>query len=84
MDTRTRPFLLLSVVAMFATLTVGAAFGAARDYHFDESGIQGSSNAVMQQVTVPARIARVDSVPGSAGAEVWAIGLSTAELPGWD
>lgn len=51
---------------------------------YASTGLSGSRGADMQTVTAPARIARVAYVPGTAGREAWAIGLSNAMQPGWD
>lgn len=48
---------------------------------FSRAGFKGSG-PTMQPVNLPARVARVAVVPGTA--EVWAVGLSSAVVPGWD
>lgn len=77
-----------SAVAMAASVLLAGgavAIGApSRSAHgrFDRSGLDGSGAASMQPVTIGVRAALVASVPGSAG-EAWALGRSTAKLPGW-
>lgn len=50
---------------------------------FDRSGIDGSGQASMQPVNTGVRVALVAAVPGSPTKEAWAIGRSTAKVPGW-
>lgn len=77
--------LVLAVGLVASTILVLMPAGAvSRSESFGRSGFQGEGVAVMQSVTVPARVGRVQAVPGSKGAEVWAIGLSDANLEGWD
>jgi len=45
---------------------------------------QTISTPTMQPVNVPARPVRVAVVPGTNGTEAWAIGYSSAVVPGWN
>ncbi|MGQ0432292.1 MAG: hypothetical protein ACT452_07790 [Microthrixaceae bacterium] len=42
------------------------------------------ADPVAEPVTVPARVTKVATVPGSGGAHAWAIGYSRSVRPGWD
>lgn len=68
--------LALAFVAIPAT-------GALRGSSFGRSSLAGSGTAVMQLETVPARVSRVVARPGAGGREAWALGTSTARLPGY-
>lgn len=46
-------------------------------------GTQSLSTPTMQPVNLSARPVRVAVVPGTGGAEAWAIGYSSAQVPGW-
>lgn len=78
-----RVVLFLSALAAVAAPTLaGGAPGAPRVRDvFSRAGFRGSGPA-MQPVNLPARVARVTVVPGTA--EAWGIGLSSAIVPGWD
>lgn len=72
--------LLLGLVA----LPTGPLSGALRKPgRFDQSGIEGSGQAVMQPVNTGVRVALVASVAGSSTKEAWAIGRSTAKAARW-
>lgn len=77
---RLRALLCSLAVAFLAPAVAGGAPKPADV--FSRGGFDGSGRQAMQPVSVPARVARVAAVPGTA--EVWGIGLSTAVLPGWD
>lgn len=72
-----------AVSLLIAGSVAAAAYGSPRYRPLARGGIDGSGEATMQMVSVPARVARVAVVPGSAD-EYWAIGLSHASLPGWN
>lgn len=62
-----------------ASLPSGAA---ERGRHFARSGYEGLGAATMETVATPARIGRLAVIPGTD--ETWAIGHSSAAVPGWD
>lgn len=68
---------------LFSIYPAPPSRGASGISSFSRSGLEGSGRAVMQSVTVPARVARVVTRPGSGGAEVWAAGRSVARHDGW-
>ncbi len=80
-----------STRGLFATALAIGALGsglvmpsdAARSDSFKKSGFIGSQIATMQQVTTPARVARVEVIPGTNGAEAWGVGRSQANLGNW-
>ena len=63
---RHRGILAVSVVAV-ALLAMPVAGAAERDGAFRRTSLDGSGRAVMQNETLPARIARVAVRPGSNG-----------------
>lgn len=72
-----------SVIAVTVLALVPA--GAERPDAFGRSSIGTSRVGTLMQVEmVPARVSRVAVVPGSDPAEAWALGTSTARVPGWE
>jgi photosystem II stability/assembly factor-like uncharacterized protein len=67
--------LLLAVASPAATRTAPGRFAGA--------GLQGSESATMQPVNLGVRAALVAAVPASPVEEAWAVGRSTAKVPGW-
>lgn len=75
--------LLMLLVGLVALPASPSGAVRSKPGRFDRSGIEGSGLAVMQPVNVGLRVALVASVPGSPSKEAWAVGLSSAKLPGW-
>lgn len=81
---RSRRLALASALALAGLLTpmiVSAASGKP-DASLAAAGLDGSKGS-MQSMTLPARISRVAVVPGSGGAEAWAIGHMERAQPDW-
>lgn len=75
-------FALAVVAAGVVNLSAGAA--GPPETSSVGRGLSLRSAAVMEPVNAPARISRVAVTPGHADAEVWGIGFSHAQKPGWD
>lgn len=72
------------LVAVLAVLAIAPAPAArTRPGRYDASGIDGSGAAIVQPVTLGVRVGLVGAVPGDAGHQAWAVGRSTAKIPGW-
>jgi photosystem II stability/assembly factor-like uncharacterized protein len=82
---RTNPFrtAVVAVCVLVALATTPVLDAATRGASFGRSSMAGSGAARMQLETVPARVARVVVRPGTHGREAWALGTSTARLPGY-
>ncbi|HVL89932.1 MAG TPA: hypothetical protein VM841_06830 [Actinomycetota bacterium] len=77
--------LLGGLIALSAIVTLLPAEAPARTRagRYDRSGINGSEQAAVRPVTLGVRAGLVGAVPGSASHEAWAVGRSTAKVPGW-
>lgn len=73
---------LLLVVAIVWPALGGSAFSR-KPGKYEGAGLAGSGQAEMQPVNLGVRVAVLGAVPGSPSREVWAIGRSTAKVPGW-
>ncbi|MHB8510879.1 MAG: WD40/YVTN/BNR-like repeat-containing protein [Actinomycetota bacterium] len=73
----------MAAVVLVALSPLGATAFQPQRAEFVPSGLAGTNIATMQNVTTPARPARVRYVPGSKNGEAWSIAFSSAILPGW-
>lgn len=80
---RLRAGALVALIAGFLSTLILTAMPAPRSSSIGKSSYTGTGVARMQQVTVQARVGRVQYVPANAGREIWAVAHSGAGLAGW-
>lgn len=73
---------IVGAVVVFASSMVGAP-EAKPSASLASGGLDGSLGTGMQPVNLPSKVSRVAIVPGTDGAEAWAIGHMTLGDPSW-